>query len=385
MKSKRKVLLILGWSDPRWLRSISRYAVAAGWHVETRSFFTGTIPRGWHGDGMIVGQTFRKDLSEFTRRQAPQQPTVIIGRNNPGIQAPMVTGDNAMAGRLAATHFLQRGHQQFAWFGNSLLTTAQERQQGYRETVEAAGHRCHLLNYTTIPELRQDLPNRSRWLAHQLRRLPKPLALFTLDDQMAAETIETCLEAGWRVPEDISVMGVGNIELACQCSPIPISSVDLDPGQVLWKAAELLDELMRGKRPPQEPVVIAPRAVVARQSTDSLAITHPQLVRALRFLKENIARSFGIEQMAEAASISCRKLYHLFQRQLRCSPAEFVIRQRMDMARHRMTETQAPFRAIATGCGFGTVRTFNRCFRRIEKMSPRTWRKRHLEQSKAVT
>ena len=376
MKKKYKVLVTLGWNDPRSLLSLSRYALAAGWQLETRNFFTGTIPRGWHGDGMIVGQTFRKDLADFIRHQAPQQPTVIIGRNNPGVRAPTVTADNAMAGRLAAAHFLQRGHRHFAWFGNSLLLAARDRQNGFKEAVEAAGYRCHLLNYTMIEEPNQVLPKRSRWLAAQLDRLPRPLALFTIDDPMAVEAIETCLQKGWRVPEQISVMGVGNIEVACQCSPIPLSSVDTDPGKVLWQATELLDAMMRGRRPPKNPIIIAPKAVITRTSTDSLAITDPELEQALRFCRENIGRCFSIDQMADAAGISSRKLYNLFRQHLRSSPAEFITRQRMDLARKSIRETRQPFHAIATSCGFGTIRTFNRCFWRIEKMSPRSWRKR---------
>ena len=57
-------------------------------------------------------------------------------------------------------------------------------------------------------------------------------------------------------------MGTGNIEIACECSHVPISSVDLAEEEIALKAAQVLDRLMRGRTQPQRPIVIAPRGVV---------------------------------------------------------------------------------------------------------------------------
>jgi DNA-binding LacI/PurR family transcriptional regulator len=71
--------------------------------------------------------------------------------------------------------------------------------------------------------------------------------LFALDDTLASEAIEVCREQGWEVPGEISVIGAGNLEIACECSHIPISSVDTREAEVACRAAETLEQMMGGK------------------------------------------------------------------------------------------------------------------------------------------
>src|SRR6266436_5721803 len=70
---KRRVLVVLGWNDPRTIRVIGQYARTAGWHLETRHFFDEIVPMHWQGDGLIVSYPQRADLLAFVRRQIPRQ------------------------------------------------------------------------------------------------------------------------------------------------------------------------------------------------------------------------------------------------------------------------------------------------------------------------
>ena len=97
-KFKPRVLVILGWNDPRIIQGIGQYAREAGWRLEVRQFYTETFPSRWDGDGLIVSNTERADLRAFMRHQVPLQPTVLVGGNNPGLHAPRVTEDNCAAG-----------------------------------------------------------------------------------------------------------------------------------------------------------------------------------------------------------------------------------------------------------------------------------------------
>ena len=136
-------------------------------------------------------------------------------------------------------------------------------------------------------------------------------------------------------------MGTGNIEIACECSHVPISSVDLAEEEIALKAAQVLDRLMRGRTQPQRPIVIAPRGVVIRSSTEFLAVASPLLRRAVDFVSTNLRRPFSREQVAESAGVSRRTLYNLFQRHLARSPAEFVLKARLDRARQLVDDRQS--------------------------------------------
>jgi len=139
MKAKRKVLVMLGWHDVRTLLAIARHARAANWHLDTRHFFTETLPHGWSGDGMIVSSPQRSDVRAFIRRQASKQPTVLIEGNNPGLRVPQVAEDNRAAGRLAAEHLLELGHKHFAWWSPYDGPVPAARWEGFRETLARAG------------------------------------------------------------------------------------------------------------------------------------------------------------------------------------------------------------------------------------------------------
>jgi LacI family transcriptional regulator len=364
---KRRVLVAFGWNSPRMLRVIGQYARQAGWHLETRQFFNEIIPHHWRGEGLLVSDSQRADLLTFIRRQAPLQPTVVVGGNNPGIRAAQVTEDNHAAGRLAARHFIAQGHKHFAWFTAYTGHIANERRDGFRDALAKDGFACRVLDYRTNRPLVAD------WLAAQLRDLPRPLACYVLDDQLASELIGICLARGWRVPEDIAVMGTGNIEIACECSHVPITSIDLDEEEMARQAAVLLDRLMRGGRPPRQPVVIAPRGVVVRQSTDYLALTDPALRKAVDHILGNLHRSLSLDQIAAAAGVSRRTLYNLFRRELRRTPVAFLTQARLQRARGILGEKSVA--AAAAECGFGSTRTLTRHFQRHEGVSARAWKK----------
>ena len=87
---------------------------------------------------------------------------------------------------------------------------ATDRYEGFRSALQTTGFSCHALVYRPQRQLLAE------WLVARLRALPRPLACYVLDDPLAADVIDLCLTNGWRVPEDIAVMGNGNIELACE-------------------------------------------------------------------------------------------------------------------------------------------------------------------------
>jgi LacI family transcriptional regulator len=379
---KRRVLVALGWSDPRTIRVIGQYARTAGWHLETRQFFDEVIPKNWRGEGLIVSYPQRADLLAFMRRQAPLQPTVLIGGNQPGIRAPQISEDNEAAGRLAARHFIEQGHRNFAWLSAYGGLVSANRFKGFDAAVTEAGYKCHHLEYRPEQTQAHDWQKRQNWLAAQLRKLPRPLACYSLDDQQASEAIEVCLANGWRVPEDFAVMGTGNIEISCECSHVPISSIDLAEDQIALTAASLLEKLMQGGKAPAKPTIIAPRGIVVRASTDFLAVTDPQLRKAVDYISENLRRSFSLEQVAMSAGVSRRTLYNLFRRHFGRPPADFVVHARLDRARRLLAASPKQLIVnLAAQTGFGSPRTLTRLLLRHEGVTARAWRKKAMHQT----
>jgi LacI family transcriptional regulator len=375
VKAKKNVLVLLGWVSPETSKEISRFAHDADWHIDERLFYTHEVPMGWCGDGLIATFGARDDLNHFICRQAPLQPTVILGGNNGGLSAPTVHVDNYAVGCLAARHLLERNHRTFAWYSANHGDVATDRCKGFTETLRSLGFKCRMLNYDSD----EDSTNwscRRRWLANRLRALPRPLALFALDDTLASEAIEVCREKGWNIPEEISVVGVGNLDIAKGHAPIPITSVDTREAESAWQAAAMLKEMMNRKPVPTK-VILPPGPLVVRQSSDTLAANHPAIGRAIQYMKKNISKSFGAETIAEATGVSRRVLYELFARELSTTPTAILASFRLDHARTLLLHSDEAVATIAKRCGFGTHRTFDRAFLKVERCTPAAWREKN--------
>jgi len=97
-------------------------------------------------------------------------------------------------------------------------------------------------------------------------------------------------------------------------------------------------------------------------------------------LAEKIAASpqndWKTDVLAQEAGISQRSLSRLFRSSLDVSPADFVERVRIDLARRRLLETADNVETIAFNCGFGSLRRMDRAFARIIGVSPTEFRAR---------
>jgi LacI family transcriptional regulator len=103
-----------------------------------------------------------------------------------------------------------------------------------------------------------------------MRRLlnldPRPDGVFCYNDPVAAGAIKAALEAGIRVPEDVAIIGVGNVHYS-DLLRVPLSTIDQSSAEIGERAAELLSECMDAKTPPPpRRILITPRLVV-RDST----------------------------------------------------------------------------------------------------------------------
>lgn len=374
-RKHRHVLVTLGFYDPRFFEGIGRFAKKAGWHLATRSMLEASSPLGWKGDGMLINDAAAPRLSGVLARQARKQPTVFFGANHGALRGATVQEDNRACGRLAAEHFLERGHQHFAWFSIDRGQVQRDRRAGFCDALASAGQSCAIFEWQkSRGRLRDHWAKCRAWLTEKLRSQPRPLALYVLDDLLAADAIEACLDAGWRVPEDVAVLGTGNLQLACECSRIAVSSIDLDMAEMAYRAAEILDRMMRGRLSTRPLVLIPPRGIVTRPSSDVLAVTHPGVKKAVRFIAENFGRDLGVGAIGEASGLSRRALHYAFVEQLRTTPARHLLRTRMAEARRMLEHGSRKISEIAAHCGFQSTRNFHRRFLREMGLSPHAHR-----------
>jgi LacI family transcriptional regulator len=178
------------------------------------------------------------------------------------------------------------------------------------------------------------------------------------------------------VPDKVAVVAVDNDEVMCELSSPPLSSVALELEKAGYEAARLLNSLMSGHLTGNHLVQVEPVCVVTRQSTEVIAPDDPCVATALRFIKNGTGQAINVPDVVEQGAVSRRTLERHFFRALGRSILSEITRCRLERAKRLLLETDLPSYRVAAAAGFGTVKTFNRVFRRTNGVSPTRFRQK---------
>lgn len=374
--SRRSVLVALTDTHHGFFKGVARYAQEHHWHLVVDMIYTAKIPMGWRGDGIISFIGYRDDLAQFILNSG--LPAVEISMVRDDINLPRVEGDSEMIGRLAAEHFLERGFRHYAWapFLDDVLNA--ERYRGFANRLAREGLTCHLLPPADTRHSHSASRNwavRRKLLTAELKRLPKPLAVFSYNDCVAADIIDACSQVGLLVPEAVAVLGVDNDTILCESVRVPLSSVCHDLQGMAYEAAAMLDRLMAGKKPPTEILRIQPKGIVTRRSTDIVALDNLQVARALRFILDQFGNPLlGVDDVVAVTDLSRRELEKAFRKELSRTINQEITRVRIERVKTLLETTTMKAVEISAVTGFSRTNHFFRCFRQTVGLSPKVYR-----------
>jgi LacI family transcriptional regulator, galactose operon repressor len=357
-----------------FLRGIFRYArPAKPWQFCLTFGWDTSRLVDWSPDG-ILGHVLSADAAAMIEQVSV--PTVETAFDFAELKVPRVGFDDRAIGQLAAEHLLGLGFAQFVFAGEEGRAKTVRRFEGFEARLRAAGRTP--TRAPTIWEggseeaLRPVSRNALRWA----RRLPSHTAIFAASDALALHVLEIARTVGLRVPEDVAVLGVGNIDLICDLAYPQLSSIRTPAEAAGYEAARLLDSLMQGEPPPGHRIELPPLGVVTRQSTDVLAVTDVDLATALRFIRQNTGRTITVEQVADAACVSRSTLARRFRVVLGRSPLEEINRVRVERARHLLIDTNLSMTQVAKAAGFNDGRSLSEVFHTQTGDTPSGYRRR---------
>ncbi|HVM62808.1 MAG TPA: DNA-binding transcriptional regulator [Verrucomicrobiae bacterium] len=374
---KRRVLLVLSWYDHRLQRGIERYAQEHGWHLSPEVTQERSIPWGWNGDGILAWLAGGDELAEFVVRA--RKPTVDFSFRRPQLKLARVLFDHAHSAGLVAEHFLSRGFEHFLYYQDFDNWSFEERGNAFIATLAAAGKQCRWLRWHEESEYspsarHQGWKRKRKWLAAALQHAPKPVAVFAPSDWMAVDILETCESIGLSVPEEVAIVGADNLMLAADTMSTPISTVDPNLEYIGYVGASLLDDLMRGKPAPREPIRVPSGRLILRKSSDLVAVNHEGVARSLRFMWEHFRERIGVHDVARIAGMSVRGLQQAYVEHIRRSPGQELHRVRIDHARQLLVSSGEKTDTVAALCGYTSTNSFWVAFRRATGMSPAQYR-----------
>lgn len=196
-----------------------------------------------------------------------QVPCVLVDRALPASGRPFVGTNDVVAGRLATEHLLQTGRKRIAHIAGDGFSTGRDRLLGYQAALAAAGLLFRASSVVTRSRLEEagDAIGEGAMI-ELLGRGERPDALFCYNDLAAVGSIRAAMAAGLRVPEDIAIIGCGNLRLADYLH-VPLSSIDQATAEQGELAARLAVALLEGKTKMQDRQVRVTPRIVVRAST----------------------------------------------------------------------------------------------------------------------
>ena len=330
-------------------------------------------------DGIVGGHS--DVLSAFRRRRVP---CVLIdfADARSGANARVMCDDHAV-GIRAAEEFLRRGFQSFGFAGvelgedggDSAAFNSRARENGFRRALAKRGFQCSVYR-ESLPQGADHYAN-GRALEAWLASLPKPCAVFAHTDLLAQSILFACKRAAVPVPESVAVMGVDNEESACESSSPTLSSIEPDFAGGGFRAAEILDALMRRGASARVPVraTYGVLRVVDRASTRNVVGAHLRAGRALETIRAHACSGISVPDVAAAVGMSPRMLEIVFRKTYNRTVRDEILHVRLEEAKRLLATTHLALAEIAARCGFHTASALKALFARRLGASPRSFRR----------
>jgi LacI family transcriptional regulator len=218
------------------------------------------------GIDVLLIASCQPNLRNFYELGDERTPYLLFDRNFPHLAAHFVGSDDLRVGEMATAHLIDIGRKRIAHIAGQNSSPAYERLRGFRNTMTE--HRLPVFEeYVIVCDHTEESGDKTGYDAmKRLLALPeRPDAVFCYNDQTAIGAIEATIAAGLRVPEDIAIIGCGNMPYNDYLR-IPLSSIDHGTAELGRIAGELALELTSHPEQPPKNMLVPP-TLVARAST----------------------------------------------------------------------------------------------------------------------
>lgn len=198
-------------------------------------------------DGIILSSILYEDtiLESFKKLNIP---FVMFNRRHKE-NGHFVEMDNIQAGRLATEHLISLKHKNIAWIGGALnMSTFHGRFEGFKQVMGENGISLEQENII-ITDTRKEYIFKEIELL--MSREKKPTAIYAATDSIAIFAMDYLLQKGYKIPDDISIIGIDNVDLSSHSS-FQLSTISILSEKNLGRIAieTLIDLIEKEKSKP---------------------------------------------------------------------------------------------------------------------------------------
>lgn len=215
---------------------------------------------------VLVIASSQWSVESFRRIEEQKTPYVLVDRRFAGLVANFVGVDDLRVGRIATEHLIEVGCRRLAHIGGPEVSTAVGRLTGYRKVL-AASELADRPEYVVMREHGDDAGEKSGYDAMKklLALDRRPDGVFCYNDPTALGAMKAVVEAGLDVPNDVAIVGCGNVTYA-DFLRIPLTSIDQQSSAIGERSAALALSLLDGHNGRPKQILLEPK-LIERAST----------------------------------------------------------------------------------------------------------------------
>jgi LacI family transcriptional regulator len=218
------------------------------------------------GVDVLIIASCQAKLRNFYELRDDRTPYMLFDRNFHYLSAHFVGSDDVLIGEMATAHLIERGCRRIAHIGGQSSSPALDRVLGYKNALRRAGMGIDESLIVTRARVEESGDAVGFELMQTLLQAEEPPdGVFCYNDLTALGAMDAALKAGLRIPEDVAMIGCGNLRYA-RYLRVPLSSIDQHAEELGRRAGHMAVELSE-KRDLQPQTVLVPPTLVIREST----------------------------------------------------------------------------------------------------------------------
>lgn len=356
-------------------------ARSLGWRVRAACTWE-TVSGAYRPDAIVWSHPLGE--SSAFRKVLKETPNILLGTVDDELARMRLAFDETAAGNACAEFFIKRGFRALAYASGRLTEDNEPRFAAMRARVLASRDSITLrrvsserevLWFSSDSQAAKVVPGPD-WMNVWLSRLPKPVAVVCRSDQTALRLLERCQRLGISVPEQVSLLGMGNDKDVSENAEPRISSLDYDFHALGVEAMNLIHRQVDGEQL-SEVQLIPVGEIIERESTAVVGVADPLVLRVAQYIQNHLSEQLSVNLLADFCGVSRATLSNRFRLALGRSPGSEIKRQRLALAKTLLAETSLAIKEIGHQCGMPDPYHFSAFFRREAGASPKQWRAHH--------
>ncbi|OCG00592.1 XylR family transcriptional regulator [Gilliamella sp. wkB112] len=310
-------------------------------------------------------------------------PIIGVGTSYPDDlsypNVPYVAADNYAIVETAFSHLCAKGINKFAFYSippNRYCRWARVREKIFEQLLAQKGYEGVIYQgmATSLDTWQESLDKLSTWL----RSLPINTGIIAVNDARAHHILQACDRVGIKIPEELCLIGIDNEEVINDLSMVSLSTVKQGTEEMGFNAAKLLQKQFSKGKISKSPLLIAPKKIIARRSTDYRSVQDPYVIQAIHYIRDYACKGIKVEQVTSEMQISRSNLEMRFKESLGKTIHSVIHEEKFNQAKYLLVESSLSIQTISELCGYPSVQYFYFLFKKNYGITPKKFRNKYI-------